>query len=61
MCLDKDKQTSKGIEITPAMIEAGMDALREYHLGDDMSYVIEMVYRAMHHENLSASDKKSQA
>lgn len=61
MCAVRDKMASAGIEITPAMIEAGMDALREYHLGDDMSYVIEMVYRAMHYEYISASDKRSEA
>ena len=49
------------IEVTPDMIEAGMDELRDHHLGDDMSYVIEMVYRAMHHEYVSASDKSAVA
>ena len=38
---------AKGVEVTSKMIEAGMLEMREHHLGDDLAYVIECVYRAM--------------
>ena len=35
------------IEVTPEMVEAGKQALSEYSFADDVSYVIESVFRAM--------------
>ena len=35
------------IQVTPAMIAAGVDELREHALGDDWGCVLEDVYRAM--------------
>ncbi len=43
------------IEVTPAMIAAGKEALREYSFADDMGYVIECVYRAMAYARADAS------
>lgn len=35
------------IEVTPAMVEAGVEELRDFRLGDDLSYRAEQVFRAM--------------
>lgn len=35
------------IEITPEMVRAGLDEMREHQMMEDMSYVLECVYRAM--------------
>lgn len=43
------------IEVTPAMIQAGLDQLREHHIGDDLAYVLETVFRAMAYESPSIS------
>jgi hypothetical protein len=38
------------IEVTAAMIEAGMAEWREHHFGDDPRYVLESIFRAMAYE-----------
>lgn len=38
---------SPEIEISPAMIAAGLAELGDHSFGSEMSYVIECVYRAM--------------
>jgi len=43
------------IAVTPGMIEAGLQELREHHIGDDLAYVLECVFRAMAYESLPAS------
>lgn len=35
------------IVVTPQMVEAGTNELREFRLGDDLGYLAEMVFRAM--------------
>lgn len=39
------------IEVTEEMIEAGVDELRDYALGDDLAYLAEKVFRAMRYED----------
>lgn len=51
----QDRPALKVIEVTPAMIEAGIDELREHHIGDDLKYVVETVFRAMAYESPSTS------
>jgi len=43
---EKDRPALE-IEVTQAMIDAGLCELREHHLGDDLGYMVESVYRAM--------------
>jgi hypothetical protein len=43
------------IEVTPEMIAAGLEELRDHHLGDDWPYVLESVFRAMLYESKLAS------
>lgn len=50
-----DSQGQAGIEVTPAMIEAGKSALAEYGFRDEIEYVIESVYRAMAYAKADAS------
>ncbi len=45
------------IEVTPEMVCAGLEELREHHLGDDMAYVVESVFRTMAYASFLASDK----
>ncbi|EQB06210.1 hypothetical protein [Sphingobium baderi] len=40
--------------VTPEMVEAGMEELRDHHYGDDIRYILECVYRAMAYESASA-------
>ena len=35
------------IEITPAMIEAGVDGLRSFNFGQDESQIVEVIYLRM--------------
>ena len=44
------------IEVTPAMIAAGMKELREHSYGEDIRFVLESVYRAMAYAALAAED-----
>lgn len=37
----------KEIEVTPAMIEAGLDELCQHRVGTDWEVILESVYRAM--------------
>lgn len=37
------------------MIEAGVEEMREHNIGDDLGYVVEVVYRAMAYESRPAS------
>ena len=43
------------IEVTPEMLEAGLDELAEHSYADDLRYTLECVYRAMRYASLSAS------
>lgn len=45
------------IEVTPAMVSAGLDELREHSFGDEPSYVLESIYRAMSYAALSAASE----
>ena len=38
------------IVVTEAMIEAGMSELKDHDYGEDIKYVLEVVYRAMFYE-----------
>lgn len=49
------------IEVTDAMIAAGLDEFREHHYGSDVPYVLESVYRAMAYASLDASAKSASA
>lgn len=53
--LHKSRQASAQIEVTPQMIEAGVEEMREHNIGDDLGYVVEVVYRAMAYESRPAS------
>ena len=41
------------IEISPEMIAAGVDELRERHLGDDLSEIAKALYLAMETQRLA--------
>ena len=43
------------IEVSSAMIDAGLEQLREHHIGEDLGYVVETVFRAMAYLSPSAS------
>lgn len=45
------RQAGAEIEVTPAMIEAGMSELRQHMLGENLECVIEEVFRAMAYES----------
>ena len=53
---DSDNLT---VEVTPEMIAAGMEELREHRFGDQASYILECIYRAMHYARLAASSTKA--
>lgn len=40
-----------GIEVNQRMIDAGMHELRERSYGEDLSYILEVVFRAMAYES----------
>lgn len=46
------------IEVTPEMIEAGLEELYEHHYGDDFRLMLEHIYRAMAYVSLEASSTK---
>jgi len=43
------------IEVTERMVKAGLEALQEHKYGEDLSYVLESVFRAMSYGRCSAS------
>jgi len=49
------EQAGTSIEVTQAMIEAGVAELREHHIGDDLGYAAETAFRAMAYLRPSAS------
>lgn len=46
------------VEITPEMIAAGLEEMREHRLGDDPAYVLESVFRAMAYASPFASSMR---
>lgn len=46
-CNSQDGYEPDEITVTPAMLKAGLDDLREHSFGDDVSLVLQSVYRAM--------------
>ncbi len=50
--------TENEIEITPEMIEAGLQEMREHHYDTDVGYMLECVYRAMVYATRQASSSK---
>lgn len=49
------RQAGAEIEVTPEMIEAGLEELYQHRFGSDLRYVLEVVYRAMAYSSVSAS------
>lgn len=43
------------IEVTPQMVEAGLEELSEHRYGGDLAYALESVFRAMSYARSSAS------
>lgn len=41
------KMETTDIVVTDSMIDAGLEAIREHHYGDDLRYMLESVFRAM--------------
>ena len=54
MCESNEGQAGTEIEITPAMIEAGVLEAREKCLGEPLAGVVKAVYLAMEVERLSS-------
>lgn len=49
------RQAGAEIEVTPDMVDAGLDELRGHSLVGDARYMLESVYRAMAYARRSAS------
>jgi hypothetical protein len=49
------------IEVTPAMIAAGVEEMTEHNFGCDTAYVLGCVYRAMAYAALSAASPISRS
>ena len=49
---DTDRQARAEIEVTPEMVEAGIQELREYHIGQPWEEIVEAVFVAMRLEQL---------
>lgn len=47
------------VEVTPAMIEAGLEELRQHSFGEELPYLLECVYRAMAYEALAPASVTS--
>ncbi len=45
--VDKERQAGAEVEITREMVEAGVEVLREAHLGDDLKNLARKVFIAM--------------
>lgn len=63
MCSERDRpdkeKASPQIEVTPEMLAAGLEVLREHHLGDDLAYLAEALYLAMFYRSAHASSMRS--
>lgn len=55
---DRPADEIEEIEVTPAMVEAGLGELRDHRFGDDLRLVLEDVYRSMTYAKRSASSSK---
>ncbi len=55
MAENSKPEVSAVVIVTPEMIRAGIDELREHSIGDDWNYVLECVYRVMFYESVAAS------
>ena len=50
---------SEEIEVTAAMISAGLSELREHSFAEDAGYVLECVYRAMGYATRASASETS--
>lgn len=50
------RQADAMVEVTPAMVEVGIDELCEERFGGDMAYLVEKIYRAMFYASPRASE-----
>lgn len=48
------------IEVTPRMIDSGLQEIRDHNYAGDLRYMLESVYRAMHYEALLAKKNVEQ-
>lgn len=48
-------QAGAEIEVTPAMIDAGLEELYQHHYGEGLRHLLESVYRAMAYARVCAS------
>lgn len=59
--VDESRQagTVEGVEVTAEMTRAGLQEFAEHRFGDELEYVLECVYRAMHYAREDASSTRS--
>lgn len=50
-----DRPVLTEVEVTPAMIEAGLTEMGEHRFCGDLAYMVESVFRAMHYARRAAS------
>ncbi len=55
---DSHDRPAQEIEVTPEMIEAGRQEMREHHYDTEIGYMLECVYRAMSYASCPASSTK---
>ena len=58
-CKSGGNRPAQEIEVTPEMIEAGLEELSEHRYGSDARYVLESVYRAMAYADLVRASSTS--
>ena len=51
--IEDGDRLAQEIEVTPEMIEAGMDRLRDFRIGQRLEEIVEAVYLAMEIERAS--------
>lgn len=51
----KNQQLAFQIVVTPEMVSAGLEEMRQHNFGEDLGYILESVFRAMAYESTLAS------
>lgn len=50
-----DRPIEFEIVVSKQMVDAGVEDLYEFRIGDDPRWLVEKIYRSMHYERLAAS------
>ncbi len=57
--MENKEHDKSALEVTPSMVDAGMEEFRKHHYDGDVRYMLESVFRELHSASFTASSSRA--